>query len=127
AWSLSCEFFFYLCFPLMFWWMKDAGWKKIAGVVAVSLVLPLELRRWGVPEVWKPVLHLADFAAGVWASGSYGVVVRRGVLGGGLGRGEFMVRWCGGDGRGGGGGCTGRRQWRGRRRLCGRGFSVGRL
>ncbi len=71
AWSLSCEFFFYLCFPLLFLWMRDAGWPKLGLALSLSLVAPIVLSHAGVPTVWKPIHHLADFLAGIAAAGLY--------------------------------------------------------
>lgn len=68
AWSLSCEFFFYLFFPLLFVWLRDAGRKTIAAVFAAALVTPVLLAHAGVPWTWKPIHHMADFAAGIAAS-----------------------------------------------------------
>ena len=76
AWSLSCELFFYLCFPLLFLWLRNAGPLKIAGALALSFVVPILLAHAGVPPYWKPVHHLSDFVAGIAASGLYKMLSR---------------------------------------------------
>jgi peptidoglycan/LPS O-acetylase OafA/YrhL len=78
AWSLSCEFFFYLCFPLLFLWMRDARWPKLAGAMGISLAVPIILAHAGIPTVWKPIHHLADFLAGIAAAGLYDLIARSG-------------------------------------------------
>ena len=68
AWTLSCEFFFYLCFPLLFLGIRNAGRWGIAGVVVLTIVTPVLLAHAGVPWTWKPIHHLSDFAAGIAAA-----------------------------------------------------------
>jgi peptidoglycan/LPS O-acetylase OafA/YrhL len=65
AWTLSCEFFFYLFFPLLFLWLRRAGNRTLAVVMAGALVTPVLLAHAGVPWTWKPIYHMADFAAGI--------------------------------------------------------------
>jgi peptidoglycan/LPS O-acetylase OafA/YrhL len=78
AWSLSCEFFFYLCFPLLFLWMRNARWPKLAAALAISLAVPIVLAQAGVPPVWKPIHHLSDFLAGIAAAGVFDLIGSRG-------------------------------------------------
>ena len=68
AWTLSCEFFFYLFFPVLCPLMRRAGKRVIAAVMAASVVTPVLLAHAGVPWNWKPVHHLSDFAAGIAAA-----------------------------------------------------------
>jgi len=70
AWSLSCELFFYLCFPLIAVCLRGSR-LKILPAVAASIVLPLLLARLGIPAAWKPIYHLADFLLGIAAAGVY--------------------------------------------------------
>jgi peptidoglycan/LPS O-acetylase OafA/YrhL len=75
AWSLSCEFFFYLCFPLLFFWLGRGGLMRVVPFLGISFVLPLLLARAGVPAVWKPVHHLSDFVAGIATARIYGALI----------------------------------------------------
>jgi peptidoglycan/LPS O-acetylase OafA/YrhL len=68
AWSLSCEFFFYLCFPLLFIWLRKGTWPRLLTALAISFVLPIVLAHAGVPAIWKPIHHLSDFIAGIVAA-----------------------------------------------------------
>ena len=68
AWSLSCEFVFYLCFPLLLPGIKRAGTRVLALLLVVTLVVPAAMPHYGVPWDWKPIYHLSDFAAGIVAS-----------------------------------------------------------
>ena len=71
AWSLSCEFFFYLCFPLFALFLrKRSGLTTIAALLA-ALALPSVFARLGVPDYWKPITDLADFLLGIGAAGVY--------------------------------------------------------
>jgi peptidoglycan/LPS O-acetylase OafA/YrhL len=79
AWSLSCEFFFYLCFPLLFLWLGRGGMRRILITLAAALVWPILLAHWGVPGVWKPIHHLADFVAGIGSARIYNWMSRSGM------------------------------------------------
>lgn len=68
AWSLSCEFFFYACFPLLFLWLARGGMRRVIAALGASFVIPILLAHAGVPQTWKPVHHLADFVAGICAA-----------------------------------------------------------
>lgn len=68
AWSLSCEFFFYLWFPLLFTVLRNARWPMIAAATLVSIFMPIVFDHTGVPWDWKPVYHTADFIAGIAAA-----------------------------------------------------------
>jgi len=79
AWSLSCEFFFYLCFPLLFLWLRRGGMVRIFGALGISFVVPMLLARAGVPPFWKPIHHLSDFLAGIAAAGLFNAISRSGM------------------------------------------------
>lgn len=71
AWSLSCELFFYVLFPLFIIPLRNVRWPLLLAVAAFTTALPASLARAGVPPDWKPVLHLADFILGIACSGLY--------------------------------------------------------
>ncbi|MDE3195401.1 MAG: acyltransferase [Acidobacteriota bacterium] len=68
AGSLSCEFVFYLCFPLLIIGLRKAGKGLVGLTLAASLVVPVLLAHSNVPWDWKPIHHFSDFAAGVAAA-----------------------------------------------------------
>ncbi len=76
AWSLSCEFFFYLCFPILFLWLRRGSLARTLAALGASFVVPILLAHAGVPNDWKPIHHLSDFLAGIAAAGIYNAIVR---------------------------------------------------
>lgn len=78
AWSLSCEFFFYLCFPLLFLWLRRGSLARTFAALCASFAVPVLLAHAGVPANWKPIHHLSDFLAGIAAAAIYGAIVRSG-------------------------------------------------
>ncbi|MGA2184193.1 MAG: acyltransferase [Bryobacteraceae bacterium] len=78
AWSLSCEFFFYLCFPLLAFFLRKKSGITMATALVAAVALPLLLARLGVPDYWKPLTHMADFLLGIGAAGVYERVSRSG-------------------------------------------------
>lgn len=76
AWSLSCEFFFYLCFPLLFLWLQQGSGVRTWAALTASFVTPILLARAGVPSQWKPIHHLSDFLAGIAAAQIYSSIPR---------------------------------------------------
>jgi peptidoglycan/LPS O-acetylase OafA/YrhL len=68
AWSLSCEMFFYLCFPLAVTWLQRAGWRRTAAAALAACCLTRVLWALGVPDEIKPAIHFADFLMGIAAS-----------------------------------------------------------
>ncbi len=74
AWSLSCEFIFYLCLPVLLLWLGPRNRFKLVALVLTALVLPVILRSAGVPQAWKPVLHLGDFLVGIAAARIYSMM-----------------------------------------------------
>ena len=87
AWSLSCEFFFYLCFPLLAFCLRRKSKLTMITALVATVVLPLLLARLGVPDFWKPLTRMADFLLGIGAAGVYerisrseGLIARRGWL-----------------------------------------------
>ncbi len=71
AWSLSCEMFFYLCFPLAALLLRKLN-NLTAAIAAVAICfLPAALWTAGVPDSYKPLIHLADFLLGILAARAY--------------------------------------------------------
>lgn len=77
AWSLSCEFFFYLLFPLVFPLMRNAGRRTVAAVLVGCIVTPVLLAHAQVPWFWKPIHHFSDFVAGIAAARLYDFLAQR--------------------------------------------------
>jgi peptidoglycan/LPS O-acetylase OafA/YrhL len=77
AWSLSCEFFFYLWFPVLFVALRNARWRAIAASITVAILLPIMLDHAGVPWSWKPLYHVADFIAGLAAARIFALIGTR--------------------------------------------------
>lgn len=77
AWSLSCEIFFYLSFPLAAAFMQRATWRRTLAVAAGACCLTRILWAVGVPDGIKPLIHLSDFLMGIAASCGYDLLLRR--------------------------------------------------
>jgi peptidoglycan/LPS O-acetylase OafA/YrhL len=71
AWSLSCEMFFYLSFPLAAALMQGAGWRRTVCAATLACCLTRALWAAGVSDGIKPLVHLADFLMGIAASCAY--------------------------------------------------------
>jgi len=71
AWSLSCEFFFYLFFPLIFPPMRNASRRTVGLILVAAIVTPILLAHAEVPWYWKPIHHFSDFVAGIAAARIY--------------------------------------------------------
>ena len=76
AWSLSCEFFFYACFPLIAMCLCGKSRTKTLAAVAAAVALTILLPRMGMPSAWKPLHHLVDFLFGIAAAGLYEIFSR---------------------------------------------------
>lgn len=77
AWSLSCEMFFYLVFPLAALGILRLGWRGTLAIAAATCVLTRLMLWSGVPDPVKPLIHLADFLMGVAAARIYECVPSR--------------------------------------------------
>ena len=77
AWSLSCEFFFYLFFPLVFPLLRRAGRVTTALFLVMAFVTPVLLAHSDVPWFWKPIHHFSDFVAGIAAARLYDFLAPR--------------------------------------------------
>jgi peptidoglycan/LPS O-acetylase OafA/YrhL len=71
AWSLSCEILFYLCFPPLVVVLNRTSHRAVGIMTALICLLPALLWILGVPDSYKPLIHLADFAIGITASRIY--------------------------------------------------------
>jgi peptidoglycan/LPS O-acetylase OafA/YrhL len=71
AWSLSCELFFYACFPLVILLVRGYSWPRVISTVALAFALPMGVRLMGTPQEWKPFLFFGDFLIGVALAGLY--------------------------------------------------------
>ncbi len=77
AWSLSCEMFFYLCFPVAVIWLRGLGARSATLAALAICFLPMALWRLGVSDALKPLIHLADFLLGILASRAYEALLPR--------------------------------------------------
>ena len=77
AWSLSCEVFFYGCFPLAAWWLARRC-SSAAAVLAAAFGLPVLLHGLHLPPEWKPFAYLGDFIAGMGCARLYTLLVSGG-------------------------------------------------
>lgn len=77
AWSLSCEIFFYLVFPLALLFARKPRWVTALLIAALACVLPDKLRAWGVTEDWRPFLYFADFLMGIATAQLYRLLAPR--------------------------------------------------
>lgn len=80
AWSLSCEMFFYLAFPLATACIQRATWFNTLALAAFARCLTRLMWRLGVPDEIKPLIQLADFLMGIAAACFYGLLKRAGRL-----------------------------------------------
>jgi len=76
AWSLSCEMFFYLLFPLAAVWMQGSGWRKTLAVAAAACCLTHVMWGMGISDGIKPLIHMADFLMGIAAACAYDLLLR---------------------------------------------------
>ncbi len=77
AWSLSCEMFFYLAFPLAACLVLNRGWRATLATAAAACALTRVLLFCGVPDPVKPLIHLADFLMGIAAARLYDLLHSR--------------------------------------------------
>jgi len=71
AWSLSCEMFFYLMFPLMVVPMRNRGWRWTIGAAVLATVLTQGMWLIGISDQIKPIIHLSDFLMGLAVSRAF--------------------------------------------------------
>jgi peptidoglycan/LPS O-acetylase OafA/YrhL len=78
AWTLSCEIFFYLMFPLAAAFLEGSGWLKTLAVALAACCLTRVLWALGVSDEIKPLIHFSDFLMGIAASCAYDLLQRSG-------------------------------------------------
>jgi peptidoglycan/LPS O-acetylase OafA/YrhL len=79
AWSLSCEAFFYLLFPLGVLLLRGAQWPRTLIVAGAAVCLTRVLWRIGVSDEVKPLVHFADFLMGLAAARAFDLLTKTGV------------------------------------------------
>ena len=77
AWSLSCEMFFYLIFPLLILTVKDWGWRRTIAAAALACVLTLAMLAVGISDQLKPIIHLSDFLMGIAVCRAFDLLTER--------------------------------------------------
>jgi len=77
AWSLSCEMFFYLSFPLLVIPVVRASWRSTIAVALAACCLTRVLWAIGVPDEIKPIIHVSDFLMGIAAARAHDLVSQR--------------------------------------------------
>jgi peptidoglycan/LPS O-acetylase OafA/YrhL len=77
AWTLSCEMFFYLMFPLLIVPMRDSGWARTIGAALLACVLTPTMWALGVSDQLKPVVHLPDFLMGIAVARAFDLLTER--------------------------------------------------
>jgi len=65
AWSLSCEIFFYLAFPLLIIPTKNWGRKRTVWLALGACVMTQAMWLCGISDQIKPLVHLSDFVMGI--------------------------------------------------------------
>jgi peptidoglycan/LPS O-acetylase OafA/YrhL len=74
AWSLSCEIFFYVTFPLAALLLRRAGWRQTLAIALAATILTRILWAAGVPDEIKPLIHFSDFLMGIAAARAYDLI-----------------------------------------------------
>jgi peptidoglycan/LPS O-acetylase OafA/YrhL len=77
AWSLSCEVFFYLIFPLAVIPMKGRGWVWTAGAALMACGMTQAMWMIGVSDQIKPIIHVSDFLMGIAAASAFELLTER--------------------------------------------------
>jgi peptidoglycan/LPS O-acetylase OafA/YrhL len=78
AWSLSCEVFFYLCFPAAVLLLRQVTWKRVLLMIGLAFAVPVAVRLLQVPTSCKPLIYLGDFLLGIGAAGLYEILKQQG-------------------------------------------------
>ena len=64
AWSLSCEVFFYACFPLLMYWLRRLP-RRFEILLLLTFTVPLIVHLLTLPTAWKPLTYFGDFLVGM--------------------------------------------------------------
>jgi peptidoglycan/LPS O-acetylase OafA/YrhL len=76
AWTLSCEMFFYLMFPLLMIPIRNWGWLRIIPVALGACVLTRAMWALGISDYLKPVVHIPDFLMGIALARAFELLTR---------------------------------------------------
>ena len=71
AWSLSCELFFYSCFPLAARYLPKKGFRAVLLLAAAAFGIPVIARLLHAPTEWKPLTYAGDFIVGMACAAFY--------------------------------------------------------
>jgi peptidoglycan/LPS O-acetylase OafA/YrhL len=77
AWSLTCEGFFYACFPLIALLLRPGSPPRLLAMAGLAFAVPIALRLSLEPPIAKPLLYVGDFLIGVVAAEVYGRIEPR--------------------------------------------------
>jgi peptidoglycan/LPS O-acetylase OafA/YrhL len=77
AWSLSCEIFFYACFPALIVTLRRLSRAHVLVLSAAAFAIPVGVRMLGVPTTVKPLIYFGDFVLGMAAAGVYEMLRER--------------------------------------------------
>jgi peptidoglycan/LPS O-acetylase OafA/YrhL len=74
AWSLSCELFFYACFPLVTLLLTRHRLRDAAILIFAACAVAFSATHLHVPAALKPLTHLSDFLAGMAAASVFDII-----------------------------------------------------
>lgn len=80
AWSLSCEVFFYACFPAIMLMHTRRRFFNAACLIFAACASGLAVRAFHVPVTSQPLIHFADFLAGMAAAASFDILSAHSIL-----------------------------------------------
>jgi peptidoglycan/LPS O-acetylase OafA/YrhL len=78
AWSLSCEVFFYMIFPLLVIPMKSRGWAWTIGASLLACVMTQAMWFIGISDQLKPIIHVSDFLIGIAVARAFDLLTEHG-------------------------------------------------
>ena len=80
AWSLSCEVFFYACFPAMMLMLTRRRLLNAACMILSACAAGLAVSVFHVPVTSQPLIHFADFLAGIAAAALFDILSAQSIL-----------------------------------------------